>query len=148
MLKLCCISVETTGHCVWDCDQQEVWHDHHDLHRPEHAHHDPRPLRAVGDVGLRPREPQHGLHLHLLHWVLPQNLCSPPTLLQRALEYFWFCCCYFIHSWWVVGKEFGGVQRTKSSVKNCKWNRKFQLFIRGPKIKVLENWTIFWWGQS
>ena len=65
------VSVETPGNCVWDRDQQEVRHDHHDLHRAEYAHHDPRPLRPVRDVGLRPREPKHGLHLHLLHRVLP-----------------------------------------------------------------------------
>ena len=87
LLILSC-SVATTGHRVRDCDQQEVRHDHHDLHRAEHAHHDAGPLRPVRDVGVRPREPQHGLHLHLHHRVLPQDIRPASPLLQRALEHF------------------------------------------------------------
>ena len=87
MLMLSCL-VATTGHRVRDCDQQEVRHDHYDLHRAQHAHHDAGPLRPVRDVGVRPREPQHGLHLHLHHRVLPQDIRSASPLLQRALEHF------------------------------------------------------------
>ena len=87
LLMLSCL-VATTGHRVRDCYQQEVRHDHHDLHRAQHAHHDAGPLRPVRDVGVRSREPQHGLHLHLHHRVLPQDIRSASPLLQRALEHF------------------------------------------------------------
>ena len=34
------LSVETSSHCVRDRDEQEVRHDYHVIHLPEHAHYD------------------------------------------------------------------------------------------------------------
>ena len=66
--------------------QQEVRHDDHDLHRPQHVHHDAGPLQAQLDAVHHPRVPQHVLHRRLHGRVHPQSLRPPHLLLQRALE--------------------------------------------------------------
>ena len=76
----------TAGHRVRYRDEQEVRHDHHDVHRAEHAHDDAGPLRPVRDVELCPGQPQPGLHLHLHHRVHPQDVRPASALLHRALE--------------------------------------------------------------
>ena len=41
------ISVETTSDRVWNRYKQEVRHDNHDFHRPQHVDHDPGSLWPV-----------------------------------------------------------------------------------------------------
>ena len=41
------ISVETTSDRVWNRHKQEVRHDHHDFHWPQHVDHDPGSLWPV-----------------------------------------------------------------------------------------------------
>jgi hypothetical protein len=78
--------VETSGDRVRHRDEQEVRHDHHDLHRPQHAYNDVRSLPSKSNVEFRPRQPQHGLHRDLQRRMHPQDLCPPAILFQRTLE--------------------------------------------------------------
>ena len=144
-------SVAASGDCVRNCDEQEVWHDHHDLHWAEHVDHDLGPLRPERDVGLCLGEPQHGLHLHLHHRMRPEDLRSSASLLQRTMEYFWFCCCYFIHSWWVFttfSAQFQHAEKPQIFGEKLQMKTEILVIYYGLKIKALENWTKLWQGRS
>ncbi len=83
--------MEASGHSVRDSDEQEVRHDHHAVHLPEHADHDAGPLQPVSHVELRAGQPEHGLHRHLHHRVHPQDLRAQAVLLQGAVERLRLC---------------------------------------------------------
>ena len=78
--------METSKHRVRHRDQQEVRHDHHAFHRPQHVDHDPRPLRPDRDVELCPGQSEHGIHRHIHQREYSQDIRAQAILFQGAVE--------------------------------------------------------------
>jgi len=79
--------VETSSHCLWNCDQQEIRYDHHDFYWSEHADNDIGPLPSKSNVEFCTGQSQHGIHSDIQFRMYSQNICTETVLFQRTMEH-------------------------------------------------------------